>query len=82
MKTRILAIVLGTAMTLSMVGCGGTNEETPATTPDTKAPAASTEEAAAPAETAGGDYHFEVIVKSFQATDLQSAGKGIETTWG
>lgn len=36
MKKRILAIVLGTAMTLSMVGCGGTNEETPATTPDTK----------------------------------------------
>lgn len=53
MKKRILAIVLGTAMTLSMVGCGGANEETPATTPDTKAPAASTEEAAAPAETAG-----------------------------
>ena len=41
MKKRILAIVLGTAMTLSMVGCGGTKEETPATTPDTKAPAAS-----------------------------------------
>ena len=35
MKKRILAIVLGTAMTLSMVECGGTNEETPATTPDT-----------------------------------------------
>ena len=40
MKKRILAIVLGTAMTLSMVGCGGAKEETPATTPDTKAPAA------------------------------------------
>ena len=82
MKKRILAIVLGTAMTLSMVGCGGTNEETPATTPDTKAPAASTEEAAAPAETAGGDYHFEVIVKSFQATYWQAAVKGIETACG
>ena len=35
MKKRILAIVLGTAMTLSMVGCGETKEETPATTPDT-----------------------------------------------
>ena len=82
MKKRILAIVLGTAMTLSMVGCGGTNEETPATTPDTKAPAASTEEAAAPAETAGGDYHFEVIVKSFQSTYWQAAVKGIETACG
>lgn len=82
MKKRILAIVLGTAMTLSMVGCGGANEETPATTPDTKAPAASTEEAAAPAETAGGDYHFEVIVKSFQSTYWQAAVKGIETACG
>ena len=82
MKKRILAIVLGTAMTLSMVGCGGTKEETPATTPDTKAPAASTEEAAAPAETAGGDYHFEVIVKSFQSTYWQAAVKGIETACG
>ena len=78
MKKRILAIVLGTAMTLSMVGCGGTNEETPATTPDTKAPAASTEEAAAPAETAGGDYHFEVIVKSFQSTYWQAAVEGMD----
>ena len=69
-------------MTLSMVGCGGANEETPATTPDTKAPATSTEEAAAPAETAGGDYHFEVIVKSFQATYWQAAVKGIETACG
>ena len=82
MKKRILAIVLGTAMTLSMVGCGGAKEETPATTPDTKAPAASTEEAAAPAETAGGDYHFEVIVKSFQSTYWQAAVKGIETACG
>ena len=82
MKKRILAIVLGTAMTLSMVGCGETKEETPATTPDTKAPAASTEEAAAPAETAGGDYHFEVIVKSFQSTYWQAAVKGIETACG
>ena len=82
MKKRILAIVLGTAMTLSMVGCGGTKEETPATTPDTKAPAASTEEAAAPSETAGGDYHFEVIVKSFQSTYWQAAVKGIETACG
>lgn len=33
MKKRILAIVLGVAMTLSMVGCGS-KEQTPATTPD------------------------------------------------
>lgn len=73
MKKRILAIVLGVAMTLSMVGCGS-KEETPATTPDAT-PDASTEEAAAPAES--NDYHFEVIVKSFQSTYWQAAVQGI-----
>ena len=81
MKKRILAIVLGTAMTLSMVGCGGTNEETPATTPDTKAPAASTEEAAAPAETRRWRLSLQYR-KSFQATYWQAAVKGIETACG
>ena len=75
MKKRILALVLGAAMTLSMVGCGA-KEETPATTPEKDAPAASTEEAAAPAES--NDYHFEVIVKSFQSTYWQAAVQGIE----
>ena len=74
MKKRILALVLGAAMTLSMVGCGA-KEETPATTPEKDAPAASTEEAAAPAES--NDYHFEVIVKSFQSTYWQAAVQGI-----
>ena len=46
MKKRILAIVLGVAMTLSMVGCGS-KEQTPATTPDKTTPDASTEEAPA-----------------------------------
>lgn len=73
MKKRILAIVLGVAMTLSMVGCGS-KEETPATTPDAT-PDASTEAAATPAES--NDYHFEVIVKSFQSTYWQAAVQGI-----
>ena len=73
MKKRILAIVLGVAMTLSMVGCGS-KEETPATTPD-KTPDAATEAAATPAES--NDYHFEVIVKSFQSTYWQAAVQGI-----
>ena len=72
MKKRILAIVLGVAMTLSMVGCGS-KEETPATTPDAT-PDASTEAAATPAES--NDYHFEVIVKSFQSTYWQAAVQG------
>ncbi len=79
MKKRILALVLGAAMTLSMVGCGA-KEETPATTPEKDAPAASTEEAAAPAES--NDYHFEVIVKSFQSTYWQAAVQGIEKACG
>ena len=74
MKKRILAIVLGVAMTLSMVGCGS-KEQTPATTPD-KTPEASTEEAPA-ASAESNDYHFEVIVKSFQSTYWQAAVQGI-----
>ena len=75
MKKRILAIVLGVAMTLSMVGCGS-KEQTPATTPDKTTPDASTEEAPA-ASAESNDYHFEVIVKSFQSTYWQAAVQGI-----
>ena len=62
-------------MTLSMVGCGS-KEQTPATTPDKTTPDASTEEAPA-ASAESNDYHFEVIVKSFQSTYWQAAVQGI-----
>ena len=76
MKKRILAIVLSTVMTLSMVACGGAKEEAPAAT---ETPAA-TEEAATEAapEATGEAYHFEVIVKSFQSSYWQAAIKGID----
>ena len=50
MKKKILALVLGTAMTLSMAVTGAAE---------------------------GNDYHFEVIVKSFQSTYWQAAVQGI-----
>ena len=65
MKKKLLALLLSTAMVLSLVACGG-KEEAPAT----DAPA--TEDAAATE-----DLHFEVIVKSFQSTYWQAAVKGI-----
>ncbi len=74
MKKKLLALLLSTAMVLSLVACGG-KEEAPAETPaatEEKAPAAE-EEAAAPAT----DLHFEVIVKSFQSTYWQAAVQGI-----
>ncbi len=74
MKKKLLALLLSTAMVLSLVACGGAEEapaETPAATEE-KAPAAE-EEAAAPAT----DLHFEVIVKSFQSTYWQAAVQGI-----
>ena len=81
MKKRILAIVLGTAMTLSMVGCGSSNSGTATTAPaETTATAETTAsaETTAPAEAESNDYHFEVIVKSFQSTYWQAAVQGIE----
>ena len=87
MKKRILAIVLGTAMTLSMVGCGSSNSGTATTAPaettataETTASAetTATAETTAPAEAESNDYHFEVIVKSFQSTYWQAAVQGIE----
>lgn len=78
MKKKLLALLLSTAMVLSLVACGGGEEpaaDEPAATEDAEAPA-ETEDAAAPAEAT--DLHFEVIVKSFQSTYWQAAVQGIE----
>ena len=76
MKKKLLAILMCATLALSMVACGG-KEEAPAETPaaETEAPAEETE---APAETASNDYHFEIVVKSFQSTYWQAAVKGVE----
>ena len=70
MKKKLLALLLSTAMVLSLVACGG-KEEAPAT----DAPA--TEDAATDDAAATEDLHFEVIVKSFQSTYWQAAVTGI-----
>ena len=64
MKKRILALVLGAAMTLSMVGCGAKGGD----------------DAKTDAKKGGGDndYEFEIIVKSFQSTYWQAAVTGIK----
>ena len=76
MKKKLVAVLLSTAMVFSLAACGGKEEKTTdegATTEKTEA----TDE--------GGDskdYHFEVIVKSFQSTYWQAAVQGIEKACG
>ncbi len=89
MKKKMLAVLMCTAMTATMLaGCGGKKEEAsaPAEAPaKEEAPAeeAAPEEAAAPeaeaeTETAkGGDYTFEIIVKSYQSSYWQAAVTGV-----
>ena len=69
MKKKLLALLLSSAMVLSLVACGGT-EDAPATD-DTATEDVATDDAAS------GDLHFEVIVKSFQSTYWQAAVTGI-----
>ena len=86
MKKKMLAVLMCTATPAPMlVGCGGKKEEAsaPAEAPaKEEAPAAEAapEEAApeAEAETAkGGDYTFEIIVKSYQSSYWQAAVTGV-----
>ena len=81
MKKKIVAILLSTAMAMSMVACGGgqTAEETPAPAATENQAAEETPVDEAPVEeAAGGGYHFEILVKSFQSTYWQAAVKGID----
>lgn len=89
MKKKVLATLLCASLAATMlVGCGG--GETPASTDATpaakeEAPAAEEEapaaEEEAPAEeaaaTTGGDYKFEIIVKSYQSSYWQAAVTGV-----
>ena len=70
MKKKLLALLLSSAMVLSLVACGGTEEA-----PVTDAPA--TEDAATDDAAATEDLQFEIIVKSFQSTYWQAAVQGI-----
>lgn len=76
MKKKILAILLTSMMAMSMVACGSKDA---ATDEPAANDAADTEDVADDtADAAGNDYHFEIIVKSFQSTYWQAAVKGVE----
>lgn len=70
MKKKSLAILLSAAMVLSMAACGSKEEPTPT-------PEQGTEDQTGD-EVADKDYHFEIIVKSFQSTYWQAAVKGVD----
>ena len=76
MRKRVLATMLSAAMAASLfVGCGGeTSTDTAATTDSS----AATESSGDTTDAAGGDYHFEIIVKSYQSSYWQAAVTGIE----
>ncbi len=69
MKKKLLAIMLSTAMALSLTACGAGNE--------TNTDNPSTENNDAEDVQVGEKLQFEVIVKSFQSTYWQAAVKGI-----
>lgn len=91
MKKKVLASLLCVAMAATMVvGCGSDDASAPA---DNAADDAATDDAAtddAEEETPeadttddtatadGGNYHFEIIVKSYQSSYWQAAVKGVE----
>ena len=71
MKKKVLAVLLGGCMVAGLLaGCGGDKE------PTTGDDAATTEDGGE--SSGGGDYHFEVVVKSFQSTYWQAAIQGID----
>jgi len=76
MKKRLLASMMTAAMAASLlVGCGDTATET-ATTGDAGSTTETTD--AGSTDAAASDYHFEIIVKSYQSSYWQAAVTGIE----
>lgn len=85
MKKKVLASLLCVAMAATMVvGCGSSNEAAAPADDAAKeeAPADDAAKEEAPAEdtadAAGDDFHFEIIVKSYQSSYWQAAVKGVE----
>lgn len=79
MKKKVLASLMTVAMAASlMAGCGSSAEAPAEEAPAAEAPAAeATEEAPAAEATTGGDYSFEIIVKSYQSSYWQAAVTGV-----
>lgn len=75
MKKKLLATLMCATLALSMVACGGTKDA------ETNTPANDVVEDNAEDNTgddaAATDYHFEIVVKSFQSTYWQAAVKGV-----
>ena len=68
MKKKILAVLLGGCMVAGLLaGCGGGSDSS-------SGDSASSDDSSS----GGGDYHFEVVVKSFQSTYWQAAIQGID----
>ncbi len=80
MKKKVLASLLCVAMAATMaVGCGSDDAGQADAPADTPADTPADEPADEPADAAaGGDYHFEIIVKSYQSSYWQAAVKGVE----
>ena len=93
MKKKVLASLLSVAMMATLiVGCGSDSgsssapaadnsaaEAPAAEAPAAEAPAAEAPAAEAPAaDTSGGDYRFEIIVKSYQSSYWQAAVTGVD----
>ncbi|MDD3220405.1 MAG: substrate-binding domain-containing protein [Lachnospiraceae bacterium] len=82
MRKKIVVTLLSAAMVATMVaGCG--SKEAADTSADAATEEAAPEESAdaeesTDAATAGGDYHFEVVVKSFQSSYWQAALVGMD----
>ncbi len=76
MKKKVLAVLLSTAMVLSLAACGGSNGgDSSSDGGDAKTEG----EDNAGGETGGkGGYSFQMIVKSFQSTYWQAAIQGVE----
>lgn len=77
MKRKTLAGLLCAAMVATMItGCGSSSSTT---TDDAAATDTTTETAdSGDSASAGGDYSFEIIVKSYQSSYWQAAVKGVE----
>ena len=70
MKKKVLAVLLGGCMVAGLLaGCGGGSDSSSSD----KGDAAATDKGSG-----GGDYHFEVVVNSFQSTYWQAAIQGID----
>lgn len=82
MKKKVLALLMGTCMVASLfAGCGGSPSGKTDTNANADADTQKGDDAAddsADAPQTGGDYTFEIIVKSYQASYWQAAVTGVK----